>query len=213
LLIDMHNHTVISSGCSILRPRELIELARSRGLDAICVTDHSKLEGAEAAREIGLSMNFPVFRGIEARTDLGDMLVYGWYEDIPEGVALEELCDQVLGAGAAIFAAHPFHTTGGWNLYSALELRGIDLKTEWEKLPLLKRLTGIEVINGNVSKETNGLARSLASSLGIHALAGSDAHSPQMVATAATLFKHKIATEADLVRSLRSGDFEALRLR
>jgi hypothetical protein len=32
-------------------------------------------------------MNFPVFRGIEARSDFGDMLVFGYYKDIPEGIS------------------------------------------------------------------------------------------------------------------------------
>ena len=45
-------------------------------MDAICVTEHLYVEGANVAQEIGRQVGFPVFRGVEARTDLGDMLVF-----------------------------------------------------------------------------------------------------------------------------------------
>ncbi len=213
LLIDMHNHTMVSSNCSLLRPEELIEEASRSPLDAICVTEHSKLEGAEITRGLGSKYSFPVFRGIEARTDLGDMLVFGWYQDIPDDAPLAQLCEEVLAAGGAIFAAHPFHTRGGWNLYTALKQKGLDLLEDWERIPVLRRLTGIEIINGNVEDQLNDLARNLASQLGIYGIGGSDAHSRSMVGRAATLFSDEIQSETELVKALKSGNFEAVRLR
>lgn len=196
-----------------MSPEELIEAALKSPLDAICVTEHSSLEGAEVALEIGRRMNFPVFRGIEARTDLGDMLVFGWYEDIPDGFPLDELCPMILSSGGAIFAAHPYHLRGGWNLYSALRLEGFDLDADWDRIEILKKLTGIEVVNGNVASETNERARALAFKLGINGIGGSDAHSTSMVGKAATRFKGEITSEADLIRLLRHGAYEAVRLR
>lgn len=213
LLIDLHNHTEVSSSCSRLSPEELIEEARVRSLDAICITEHATLQGAEVARRIGEKLNFPVFRGIEARTDLGDMLVYGWYRDIPDGTPLAELCELVLGNGGVIFAAHPFHTKGGWNLLTAVREMGFDLRKDWKRLVFLKQLTGIEIINGNVDEETNGLAHTLAENLGLPGIAGSDAHAKHMVGKAATRFSKAISSEAELVEALKSGAFEALRLR
>ena len=104
MLIDLHNHTKISSPCSLLSPEELIETAQAEGLDGICVTDHLYVEGANVAQELGRKMNFPVFRGVEARTSLGDMLVYGYYKDIPEGISLEDLCWYVHEVGGVVFA-------------------------------------------------------------------------------------------------------------
>ncbi len=213
MLIDLHNHTEVSSSCSRLSPEELIEEARIRSLDAICVTEHGTLQGAEVARRIGEKLNFPVFRGIEARTDLGDMLVYGWHKDIPDGTPLAELCEQVIGCGGVIFAAHPFHTRGGWNLFTAVREMGFDLQKDWKRLVFLKQLTGIEIINGNVDEETNGLAHALATNLGLPGIAGSDAHARHMVGKAATLFPKKITSETELVGALKSNAFEALRLR
>jgi len=209
----MHNHTSISSCCSRLSAEELIQAAIEKGLDGICVTEHAEMKGADAARTIGQRLHFPVFRGIEARTDLGDMLVYGWYDDIPDGVSLDELSTRVHDSGGVIFAAHPFYTRGGWNLYTAMEQQGYILHKDWNSLGILKKLTGFEIINGSVDRDTNVLARILASNLGKPGIAGSDAHSLSMVGKAATRFRVNIRTESELVEQLKSGHFEAVRLR
>lgn len=212
MIIDMHNHTHISSSCSRLSPEELIDTARRRGLDGICITEHNEIRGADFARDTVRRNGFSVFRGIEARTDLGDVLVYGYYRDIPGGIPLETLCRTVQEAGGVLFAAHPFHLTGGWNLYTAMQNRGMNLETDWHRLEVLRRLDGIEVINGNVSDENNARARELADRLEIGGIGGSDAHSPERVARAATRFSDSIRSEEELVRSLKARAYEAVRL-
>ena len=152
MLIDLHNHTSVSSSCSLLSTEELIEAARVSGLDGICVTDHLVIEGAEVAQEYGRKVGFTVFRGIEARSRLGDMLVFGLYEDIPEGISLDDLCWQVHQVGGVLFAAHPFHTTGGANLYASLLGQGLDLEMDWYKVPK----------NSAQSKDIPGMVRNKA---------------------------------------------------
>ncbi len=210
MLIDMHNHTTVASPCSALTPVELIETARTLGLDAICVTDHQWIKGANAAQRTGQRLGFPVFRGVEARTDLGDMLLYGYYEDVPEDIALESLCPTVHRAGGLIFAAHPFHLSGGWNLYSAFRHRGRDLAREWDKIPILRELDGIEVINGGASVQANAHARDLADRLGIPGIGGSDAHHLEGIGLAATEFPEPITSDEELLAALRRGRFEAV---
>lgn len=212
MIIDMHNHTRISSSCSRLSPEELIDTARQRGLDGICITEHNEIRGADFARNTVRRNGFPVFRGIEARTDLGDVLVYGYYRDIPEGIPLESLCRTVHAAGGVLFAAHPFHLTGGWNLYTAMQNRGMNLETDWHRLSVLRRLDGIEVVNGNVSDENNARARELADRLEIGGIGGSDAHTPERVGRAATEFTAPIGSEEELVQALKDGAYQAVRL-
>jgi hypothetical protein len=213
MLIDMHNHTRISSPCSLLSAPELIEAAQARGLDAICVTDHLYLEGANVAQEIGRQVGFPVFRGVEARTNLGDMLVFGYYRDIAEGISLEALCRNVHQAGGLIFVAHPYHEAGGSNLVGSMRARGWDLDTDWDKLAVLKELDGVEILNGQVADEVNAQARRLAARLQLPGIGGSDSHLVKMVGTAATRFEAWIQSEEQLIRALKSGRFEAVRLR
>jgi len=54
--IDMHNHTTLSSQCSVLDVRDLIRLSIEAGLDAICVTEHNTMYGARRAVMIGRDM-------------------------------------------------------------------------------------------------------------------------------------------------------------
>ena len=213
MLIDMHNHTQLSSPCSLLSAQELIEAAQARGLDAICVTDHLSVAGANVAQEIGRQVGFPVFRGVEARTNWGDMLVFGYDSDIPEGIALEALCRNVHQVGGLIFVAHPYHEAGGWNLAASMRARGWDLDTHWDKLAVLRELDGVETLNGQVPDEVNRQARRLAARLQLPGIGGSDSHSVKMVGAAATRFEAWIQSEEQLIAALKSRRYEAIRLR
>jgi hypothetical protein len=207
VLIDLHTHTTVSSGCSIMSPGALIEAARRRDLDAVCVTDHFFIEGANVTQALGRKTDFPVFRAVEARTDWGDMLVFGNYRDIPEGVSLQDLCRAVHEVDGLIFVAHPFHTRGGPSLTLAFRGRGLDLAKDWGQVPVLKELDGVETLNGNVSADDNARARALARRLGVPGIGGSDAHAVDMVGSAATRFSRPIRSDAELVAALRTGDY------
>lgn len=212
VLIDLHAHTTVSSGCSIMSPEGLIEAARRRELDAVCVTDHFSIEGADVTQALARDMDFPVFRAVEARTDWGDMLVFGYYQDIPEGISLQDLCWIVHEAGGLIFVAHPFHTGGGPSLTLSFRGRGLDLERDWDQVGVLEELDGVETLNGNVSNEDNGAARRLARRLDVPGIGGSDAHAVDMVGSAATRFSTPIRSDAELVAALRSGEYAPVRL-
>ena len=70
MLIDLHCHTKYS-GDSRLEPDELIQAARSYGLDAICITEHDSFCASEPVEEIARAEGFPLFRGVEINTDKG----------------------------------------------------------------------------------------------------------------------------------------------
>lgn len=61
---DLHNHTTCSDG--ELSARDLIELARDRGIRAIAVTDHDTIEGVAEAVDAGKSLGVDVVCGVEA---------------------------------------------------------------------------------------------------------------------------------------------------
>lgn len=212
MLIDLHTHTAVSSGCSIMRPEGLIEAARQSDLDAVCVTDHFSIEGANVAQGLGQERDFPVFRAVEARTNWGDMLVFGHYEDIPEGIALEDLCRSVHQAGGLVFVAHPFHTRGGPSLTLSFRDRGLDLETDWDQVGVLGEVDGVETLNGNVDAEHNARAQALARRLDVPGIGGSDAHAVHMVGSAATRFSRPIRTDAELVAALKGGEYRPVRL-
>lgn len=212
-LIDLHAHTTISSGCSILEPGALIEAAQRRGLDGVCVTDHFSIKGAEATQQLGRERGFPIFRGVEARTDWGDMLVFGYYQDIPEGISFQDLCWYVHEVGGLVFAAHPFHTGGGPSLTLAFRDRGLDLGEDWERVDVLRELDGVETLNGQVRPDVNARAETLARRLGVPGIGGSDAHAVDMVGRSATRFARPVNSDADLVAALKDGGYSPVRLR
>mgnify|MGYP005847367241 FL=1 len=165
------------------------------------------MEGAEAAREAGLRLRFPVFRGIEARSDLGDMLVFGYYHDIPDGIPFPDLARVVHESGGLIFAAHPFRADG-FNLRTSLGRWGLDLHLDWRSVGALMHLDGIEVANGANSMETNSSAGLLAHRMCLPGIGGSDAHGPGDVGRAVTRFNRPIESEEELVTELRKGAME-----
>jgi predicted metal-dependent phosphoesterase TrpH len=203
MLIDMHNHTITSSPDSLLSPEELVETARLRGLDAVCVTEHYYLEGASIAQEVGRKLNFPVFRGIEASTDHGHLLVFGYYEDIPEYMAFDELCQRVHRAGGVLFAAHPYRLDG-----MGIMQRGMNLSQGL--LSTLRELDGLEVINGKEEFAINYKACKLAGRLSLPGIGGSDSHAIEQVAKAATEFFHPIRSDEELVAALKTSGYQAV---
>ncbi len=62
-MIDLHTHTTASDGS--LSPRELVQLAKDTGLEAVAVTDHDNTDGLFEAMEAGKDLGIPVIPGIE----------------------------------------------------------------------------------------------------------------------------------------------------
>jgi len=64
--IDLHTHTVYSDGT--FTPRELLEVARDRGLDVVAVTDHDTTNGLMEATASGAELGIEVVPGVEFST-------------------------------------------------------------------------------------------------------------------------------------------------
>ena len=64
MFIDLHIHEKTYSKDSFLSLEEIVELAKERGLDAICITDHDSMGLREYAKEFTERTGFPVFVGI-----------------------------------------------------------------------------------------------------------------------------------------------------
>lgn len=65
---DLHLHTTASDGR--LRPREVVELAREKGLAVIAITDHDTTAGIQEAIAAGRDLGIKVIPGVEISTDL-----------------------------------------------------------------------------------------------------------------------------------------------
>lgn len=197
--VDLHVHTNFSSPCSLIDPERAVLAARECGLDGICVTEHDEIEGAEVARELGRKHGFPVFRGIEIYTDMGDMLVYGWYRSAPAWkMEFAELLAECRKAGAVIVPAHPCRVTG-----ELVRLHGKE-RVGW----LLENVDALETHNGGCTPQGNAAALELAGAFGLSGTGGSDAHHEFQIGRCYTLFKDCFDSDEQFIVALKEGRFK-----
>ena len=165
--VDMHCHTVLSKD-SLNDPRKLVETAASRGLGALCVTDHNALA---AALDLSRLPNLPIkiIPSEEVKSNEGEIIGYFLTELVPKGLSPEETARRIQGQGGLVAIPHPFDS-----------LRtGSRIKT-----PALERLVEaglvdiLEVLNArSIDPEDNKKALDFARAHNLPMSAGSDAHS------------------------------------
>jgi len=203
--IDLHIHTAPLSACSYIDPRELIQETRRLKLDGICLTEHQVVwDRAEVDRLAG-EAGIRIFRGNEFTTNQGDILVFGFYEDIKELLMIQDLRDKVTAAGGYMIAAHPFR---GFKTFGIGQLQmTVDQAC---KRKVLEFVHAVEVGNGKLSPEENEMARKVAEKLGLPGTGGSDAHRVDEIATWVTVFEKNIEDENEFLQELHAGRFRAV---
>lgn len=65
MLVDMHLHECTYSTDSFLHLEEIVSIARQKGLDAICITDHDSMGLRERAEAYSREIGYPIFVGVE----------------------------------------------------------------------------------------------------------------------------------------------------
>ncbi len=204
--IDLHIHTAPLSACSYIDPRELIQEARRLDLDGICLTEHQVVWDPVEVNALAEEAGIRIFRGNEFTTNQGDILVFGFYEDIKELMIIQDLRDKVTAAGGYMIAAHPFRgfkTFGIGQLQMTVE--------QASKRKVLEFVDAVEIGNGKLSPDENDMARKVAEKLSLPGTGGSDAHRIDEIATWITVFDNDISDENELLQELHAGRFHAQR--
>ena len=204
--IDLHIHTAPLSACSYIDPGGLIKEAKRLELDGICFTEHQVVWDRDDVDRLARNSGIRIFRGNEFTTNQGDILVFGFYEDIKELLIIQELRDKVTAAGGYMIAAHPFRgfkTFGIGQLQMTVE--------QASKRKVLEFVDAVEIGNGKLSANENEMAGKVAVNLGLPGTGGSDAHRIDEIATWVTEFENDIEDEADLLRELHAGRFRAVK--
>ncbi|SJZ93215.1 PHP domain-containing protein [Selenihalanaerobacter shriftii] len=80
--VDLHTHTCYSADGEI-RPREIVSMAKKKGLKAIAITDHDTVDGLEEALQTGEEEEIEVIPGIEFDTKYKEenLHILGYYLD------------------------------------------------------------------------------------------------------------------------------------
>ncbi len=202
MLIDLHCHTKYS-GDNVLEPLELIQAARGRGLDAVCITEHDSFCASEPVEEIARREDFLVFRGVEINTDKGHMLAFGvsddsWKDSFGYYSRVESVRPRVEACGGILIPAHPFRIVGAASASNGL----------FE----MDYIAALEVLNGENTERENDCAIEAWGKLNIPGTAGSDCHFAREAGSCATWFEKNVSTLAELIEEIRAGRVAPARL-
>ena len=202
--IDLHTHTSPRSPCSNMEPLELVREASRLELGGICLTEHQVLWQPDEVDELTRGAQIGIFRGNEFTTNQGDVLVFGYEQDVKDLLTIQELRDRVVAAGGFMIAAHPFR---GFKTFGIGQLQmNVEQACEWKVFDFVD---AIEVRNGNDSQEESDMAAQVAARLGLPGTAGSDAHEVDEVGKWTTDFERKIENDLQLLEELQAGRFAA----
>ncbi len=207
-VIDMHLHTSPASPCASDSVDAMIEEAKRIGLNGICLSDHNHVWPAEEVQALREKHDFTVLRANEIITEQGDMLVFGFDEDIKGIIKLVALKEKVAAVGGFIVAAHPFR---GFLTFGADDV-GLTIEKAMDR-EAFKWVDGVETRNGKVTDTENELAVKVAGGLGLPATGGSDAHDVSTVGTYATVFEQAIDSEQTLLAALKQGRYRPVAFR
>jgi hypothetical protein len=170
-----------------------VRLARERGLEGVCLTEHDRPWPADELARLRARHDFPVFAAIEVSTDLGHVLAFGLRGAVSASAAT--LFSTAQHDGALLYLAHP--------------ARDGLLKVTRDTVECFR---SVEAINGSDSRLQNLAATGLAKGFPHPGIGGSDAHTAAEAGRAATRFPHAITGDESLVEALRAGDYEAVYL-
>ncbi|MCK5680594.1 PHP domain-containing protein [bacterium] len=207
-IVDLHLHTAPASPCASDSVDAMIVEAKRIGLNGVCLTDHNYLWSPEDIQALREKHDFLILRANEIVTEQGDMLVFGFYEDVQGIIKLKELKKLVAAVGGFIVAAHPFR---GFLTFGADDI-GLT-KEKASSRDMFQWVDGVESLNGKVTETENGLARDVAVGLGLPATGGSDAHDILSVGLYATAFAHPIKSEEELLVALKEGKYQPVTFR
>ena len=212
MLIDLHLHTYPKSDDSFMSVDELIEAAKSKGLDGVCLTEHDAFWSQDAVDALSRKHAFLVMQGCEINTDSGHLLVFGLEEYVFGFHKPDFLCAALKQKGALAIAAHPYRRRFLEEPARKPEARAEMLRRAGVDT-IFEFCHAIEAVNGRGTNNENCFSKDLGQQLGIKMTGGSDAHKLEQLGTAATEFHRPITGLSDLIQELREGRFDAVDMR
>jgi len=197
--IDPHIHTLASDGVSDVE--SVLAAAVRRKLDAIAITDHERIDAAQAARDIATGRGLPVevIVGEEISTRGGHLVGLWLTRRIKPWQSLKRSIALVHEQGGLAIVAHPLPP---YPLSCASENA---IRRLMDEADPIYHPDALEGFNPTVARlRWSRRVPALAEELGIASVAGSDAHAARKVGSAATIVSGSSA--ADLRAAIAERD-------
>ena len=189
MLVDMHLHECTFSKDSFINLKQIVSVARAKGLDAVCITDHDSMGLVDFAAEFSAKENFPIFVGVEYFSAHGDITAWGIDTYPDHRIDAQEFIDQVNKAGGFCVSCHPFRNNN----------RGLE-----DHLRNVKGLHGVEVLNGSTDMDACRKALRYARELNMKTIGASDAHVEKQIGKYVTWLPEMVTTLPDFIAQLHA---------
>jgi hypothetical protein len=174
----------------------LVSVARTRGLDALCITEHDLLWSDEDLRAASREVDFPLLAAVELSTDVGHVLAYGpLRRPLWQGYSFAELVEEAAETGTAVVLAHPVRRTAGE-------------RASWA----WAHAHGVEAFSTQSIPAEHALTAAALALAPKPAVAGSDAHDDHNAGAFATRFDRPVRTAADVAAEIRADRVQPVRL-
>ena len=206
MIIDIHTHTYPTSVDSFIEADELIEQAKSIGLDGVCITDHDGFWDHREVEDLSKRHNFLVLPGCEVTTEEGHLLVYGLRKYIFGMHRATFVKDKLDREAGAMVVAHPYRRVYRKGSHTSDEAYH-EMLERGSRNHVFDIVNGVEVMNGRGLAEENAFSRDLAKWFDLPGTGASDAHKLEDIGTFATEFERRITCLDDLITELRAGRF------
>jgi hypothetical protein len=190
--VDLHCHSAASFD-SLSKPADLVRLAAERGLTHLAITDHERIDGALAARELA-PPELTIIVGEEIRSADGDLLGLFLEQTVAPGLSAAETIAAIHEQGGLAGLPHPF---------DRFRNSGLAGEREAALTELAGQLDFVEAYNARVPfHEANERAADFARRHGLPGVASTDAHSLLEVAVACTIVPGPLQTPDQLRSAL-----------
>lgn len=189
LKIDFHVHSNFSFD-SDMSPKDIVNLAKKTGLDAVAITDHNSVEGGKEVEKLA-GNDLIVFIGSEIKTDKGEIIGLNLNKEIPSKLPLIQTCKMIKEQGGFLIVPHPFDRLRS----------GVGKEME----NVVKYIDAVEVFNARtLFYRFNKEALEFAEKHKLGKVVGSDAHFEVEFGSAYTLVDSE-KTKDGILKAVREG--------
>ena len=188
---DLHIHLAKAT------PQQILDYVQNHtDLDVIALTDHDSIESTLKVKEVfaqSKEYRFELIVGEEVTSRDGHIVGLFLKKSVPSGLSAHETMALIKEQGGLVIAVHPFQYMR-WRDPRVVSMDGVGLKI---LLKEKKNIDGIEVVNASPGMSDENLEASLINqTILLKAETGSsDAHIPEVIGKAYTVFKGYTAEE------------------
>ena len=204
---DLHIHSHYSDGYPTIG-QILAYVENHTDLDCIAITDHDTILGALEAKEImrRKKYRFELIIGEEVSSRDGHIVGLYLHKPVPPGLSARKTIKLIHEQRGIAIAAHPFERTRFNNPHMVI-MDGVGGNI------LVKNrhyFDGIEIVNATPTLDDENFKASALNKtvLGLTETGSSDAHIPEAIGRAYTLYEGQ--TAKDLKKALRNGQTQAM---